>query len=98
MTIAVAERVPGHGGTVYELCLRVDGPVPRDAGGGGGSQRQRRVLGPGPSGQAQNGHPLCREKGDIRANALNVVVVVVAVGVVVVVVAAAAAEAAVSIL
>ena len=82
---------------MYELCLRVDGPVPRDAGGGGGSQRQRRVLGPGPSGQAKNGHPLCREKGDLRANALNVVVVVVGgvgVGVVVVVVAAAAAAAA----
>ena len=88
---------------MYELCLRVDGPVPRDAGGGGGSQRQRRVLGPGPSGQAKNGHPLCREKGDLRANALNVVVVVVVVGVgvgvvVVVVAAAAAAAAAVSIL
>ena len=82
---------------MYELCLRVDGPVPRDAGGGGSSQRQRRVLGPGPSGQAKNGHPLCREKGDLRANALNVVVVVVGgvgVGVVVVVVAAAAAAAA----
>jgi hypothetical protein len=45
----IAERVPAASRTMYELCLRVDGPMPRYTGGRGSAewmQRREREMRP----------------------------------------------------